>query len=97
MVSHQLDPTIRSASGALATMARSCRYWIEQFHQDYLQRGKKEETWLGDYWKVLKRLPQGEFEQASKDGFLHRNISTKSAICLEAFMVAHLAPCLYPG
>lgn len=60
MVRHQLDSTVRSASGALVTMARSCRYWIEQFHQDYLQRGKKEETWVGDYWKVLKRLPQGE-------------------------------------
>lgn len=37
-------------------MPHSCRYWIERFHEDWKQRGGKEETWKGDYWKVLKHL-----------------------------------------
>lgn len=39
-------------------MPKTCRHWIEKYRSDYLQRGKKLETWEGDYWKILKRLPQ---------------------------------------
>jgi integrase len=33
------------------------KYWVDRLHQDYLDRGKKESTWIDEYWKVFKRLP----------------------------------------
>jgi integrase len=39
--------------------------WIYQLQQDYLNRGKSQETWNGDYWKILKRLPQREILTAA--------------------------------
>lgn len=38
-------------------MAHSCRYWINQFRDDFLQRGRSETSWLTDYQKILNRLP----------------------------------------
>jgi integrase len=36
----------------------TCAQWIEAFHQDYLDRGGTESNWHGEYWKILKTLPQ---------------------------------------
>lgn len=35
----------------------TCGEAIAQFHQAYLGRGGNEDTWQGDYWKPLKKLP----------------------------------------
>lgn len=38
---------------------------VEDFHQDYLARGGREETWRTDYWMILKRLPEGQLTAAA--------------------------------
>lgn len=39
---------------------RTCGEWVGLLGRDYLNRGKSEGTWEGDYLKILKRLPMGE-------------------------------------
>jgi integrase len=34
--------------------------WIEELHDDYINRGRAESSWQGDYQKILKRLVQDE-------------------------------------
>lgn len=34
--------------------------WVERLHDKYLAEDGKESTWLGDYWTILKKLPQDE-------------------------------------
>lgn len=38
-------------------MGHSCRYWIERFKADFLNRGRALVSWEGDYQKILNRLP----------------------------------------
>jgi integrase len=39
---------------------KTCREWVELLRLDYLNKGRSPQTWAGDYWKILKRLPPGE-------------------------------------
>jgi integrase len=40
------------------TQQRICEDWVAAFAESYLAGGGRESTWKGDYWKVLKNLPQ---------------------------------------
>ena len=42
---------------AVDDTAKTCSDWLEQFHNHYITAGGSEDTWEGDYLKILKRLP----------------------------------------
>ncbi len=69
--------------------------WIERAKQEYLHTGeKKEDTWEGEYWKILKRLP---FDEPLTEGALKTLLlSTEANTRIRrraALACAYLADC----
>ncbi|MBF2047291.1 MAG: hypothetical protein IGS54_08005 [Elainella sp. C42_A2020_010] len=78
---------------------KTCRYWIEQFREDFYQRGRSETTWRTDYWKVLKHLPPNEPLSAK---LLHQlvlstqpNTKSRRRACMVAQQISKFAQLSY--
>lgn len=69
--------------------------WVEAFHANYLLEGGTEDTWQGDYWKILKRLPS---DQALTMDLVHGlvlgttpNSKTRQRTCMAVGALARFA------
>jgi integrase len=80
-------------------MGRSCQYWIDNFREDFLQRGKSETSWKTDYQKILNRL---EPTATMNPKILHDmvcstpvNSKTRKRACMVANAIAKFAGIKY--
>lgn len=80
-------------------MPQSCKYWINKFREDFLQRGKSETSWKTDYQRIFNRLPPGATMNAK---ILHDlvlstpvNSKTRKRACMACGAIAKFAGIKY--
>jgi len=80
-------------------MPHSCRYWIDKFKADFLNRGRSETSWRTDYQKILNRLP---LEATLTRDVLHDLVSstpvnskTRKRACMVTGAIARFAGVKY--
>lgn len=76
-------------------MPHNCEDWIQQFREDFLNRGRTETSWKTDYQKILNRLPP---DATLTPELLHElvtgtlvNTKTRKRACMVAGAIAKFA------
>lgn len=77
-------------------MSETCGEWVEALrHRIVHLKGTSEESWAGDYWKILKRLPMSE--PLTSDileavvASTQPNTKTRKRACMAVGAIARLA------